>query len=506
MARLDIDLSSVAGIPNPDFLGFEKRLATIQKEIHSVIPPLPHQLPVLNAFFRDWVDGFFLRCGRKFSKTHIVVYCPWVFALLFAGSENYIIYDEKDHGKDIIWKNGRLPRFLSSVKKMPGETVDAWRARKRRGMLIEEKYIASISNSELTIKFRNGSTITVEGSKNVGRADGLQPTFIAYDEFKNHDPAFDEAMRPNLDVFDGRILVAGTPPKLGEGEHYLKLEEEFKRAPGKRHVCLPSYNNLLIYPGGRTGVKFKALENEYRARGEYHVFAREYLGMDVPDQSTAVFPHLDRDKHMHLHENLMMEYRETQGQWDHFLVFDPGSTTCFAALFAIIHEEDKRFWILDELYETNQAKTTVGHIWPAAREKLGYINCDMDDWLIGYDSAAVWFANEVSAVYDVGMLPCDKKMRKGEGKQDQLGVIRSAMVTGRFAMSDRCQNTFREMRAYATLPLGKLPKENDHTIDCMRYITRFATYDTLFQVRDIVDPFPRMKHRLIRVEDDDAVA
>ena len=496
VSNLNIDLSGscLEGHgPSPEMLAFEERLVEIQREIHSVIPPLKHQLPILNAFFKDWLEGVFLRCGRKFSKTHCVTYCSWVFALLFPGSENYIIFDERDHGRSIIWDNGRLPRFLTTIQKRPDETIEQWSKRKALGKKIEQKYVASVINSDLTLRFRNGSFISIEGAKNVPKADGLQPTFICYDEFKSHDERFDISMRPNLDVFEGRLLIVGTPPPLGESPHYLKTEEEFKRSPKKRHFCLPSYLNEVVYPNGRTGEKFKALEVEYRARNEYHVFAREYLGLDIADSSKRIFPHFTRSDHVHDHQQMLAQVQADRRAWDYYLVFDPGTTSVFAATAIAIHTQDRRFFVLGEVYETDMSKTTVGHIWPKAEEIARAINPNFEDWVLGYDVAASWFANEVAAQFGEALLPCDKSSRTGLGKEDQLSVLRSAMVTGRFAISEKCEHTIKEIVRYALDDNGRLPKKDDHGIDTMRYTMRFDSYDTVFHASQKVPTFKELR-------------
>ena len=495
MSDLNIDLRDAAlkELQLDGLSEFEQKLVTLQKEIHAVIKPLPHQVPVLRAFFVDWLDGVFLRCGRKWGKTTVCVYFSWMFALLFPDTEHYIVFDEKEHAADTIWRNGRLPRFLSTAIKLPGESSKDWMKRRQLGHKIERKYIASVSNSNFSVTFRNGSTISVEGAKNVARADGLQPTSIVYDEIKNHDAQFDQAMRPNLDVFDGRILIVGTPPKLGESEHYIKLEEEFKRAPRKRHFCLPSYLNTLVYPNGREGVKFKELEREYRSRQEYHVFAREYLAMSVPDSSKRIFPHFTRNDHVHDHQQMLAQVQADRRAWDYYLVFDPGTTSVFAATAIATHTQDRRFFVLGEVYETDMSKTTVGHIWPKAEEIARAINPNFEDWVLGYDVAASWFANEVAAQFGEALLPCDKSSRTGLGKEDQLSVLRSAMVTGRFAISEKCEHTIKEIVRYALDDNGRLPKKDDHAIDCLRYTMRFDSYDTVFHASQKVPTFKELR-------------
>jgi len=480
---------------------FQKHILEIQRDFHSVVAPHAGQLLAINSFFVDWKAGVFLRCGRKTGKTFTAIYCAWKFACLFPNSEVYYILPEKEHGRTLLWQGQRLQGFFSTQDRLPNETMKNFVERRKRGKAIEQKYIREVNNSTLTIVFKNNSFLTIDGSKNYPNANGLQPTFCVMDEYAWHDPRYDETMRPNLDSRDGRLLMVGTPPPIGQGLHFLETEKEFQRARDKVHYLMPSYLNERIYPGGRTGPKFKGLEESYRLRDRYHVFAREYLCMLVPDTTNAVFPDLDRRKHVFPHAALMEELENSYKDWDFYMTYDPGSVTVFATTIVAINRKDKRFWVLGELYETQQKRMTVGHLFPLSREKAEEIHQFFEDWILTYDAAAAWFANEVATIYDVGMLPCDKTSRKGEGKQDQLMVLRSAIKTGRFAMSERCVYTYKEMISYSRdEDTGKLPKKNDHAIDCLRYTMRTAAYDEEeFSPHEQIQTFQRIAYS---VDDD----
>ena len=477
---------------------FQQKLLEIQRDFHSVAVPHPGQLVAINSFFVDWKTGVFLRCGRKTGKTYVAIYCAWKFACLFPNSEVYYILPEKEHGRTLLWQGQRLQGFFSTQDRRPGENLEAFAKRRQKGKAIENKYVKDINNSTLTILFKNGSFLTVDGSKNYPNANGLQPTFCVMDEYAWHDPRYDETMRPNLDSRDGRLLMVGTPPPIGQGLHFLETEKEFQRAKDKVHYLMPSYLNEGIYPGGRNGQKFQDLEASYKARDKYHVFAREYLCMLVPDATNAVFPHLEKKKHVFPYAAMMEELENSYRDWDFYMTYDPGSVTVFAVTFVAINRKDKRFWVFDELYETQQKNMTVKYLFPLSRRKAEAIHQFFEDWILTYDSAAAWFANEVSTNHDVGMLPCDKTSRKGEGKQDQLMVLRSAIQTGRFAMSDRCAHTYKEMISYSRdEDTGKLPKKDDHAIDSLRYTMRTAAYDDEeFNPNETVEAFPRTHYSI----------
>ena len=51
------------------------------------------------------------------------------------------------------------------------------------------------------------------------------------------------------------------------------------------------------------------------------------------------------------------------------------------------------------------------------------------------------------------------------------------LLHGYLIISDRCEKLAWEMRNYAKDDKNKIPKENDHLIDCLRYILDFWAYD-----------------------------
>ena len=63
------------------------------------------------------------------------------------------------------------------------------------------------------------------------------------------------------------------------------------------------------------------------------------------------------------------------------------------------------------------------------------------------------------------------------------------MFTNRFAISDKCVNTWNELMGFRKTERGTLPKEDDHTIDCLRCTMKFAGYNTVFRMQDKVKKF-----------------
>ena len=460
---------------NQDFLDYQEEL---EREIHQIWAPHWGQYDIVKSLLIDWSLGVFLQCGRKFGKTELAVYLLYMFGLLFENAECYFVCDEKDHGRKILWDNGRLPRFFTSFRRLRNETVEDYQERKRIGEKLSSKYIKSINNVNMSVTLHNDSMIMVEGAKNFSKADGLSPTFVVYDEFKHHDKRFDIAMRPNLRTFNGRILILGTPPD-NEDNYYCDVVDEFIHKKDHHWFQRPSYMNPHVYTG-KDDEGLLEEEKAYRRRGEYHVFAREYLAEIMPDDNARIFPMFDKTKHIGKYDDMVAEVRRSYRDWDFYISFDPATTSVFGVLLVAINSLDKRVWLLDEIYEDRAMQTRAKPMWELARKKWREISAYDDDWYKLYDYAAAHFQVEIQAEFDENIHPCTKDMKNKESK---LSVIKDLMIYDRFKASDRCvkdkKGVVWEINKYAKDENGMIPKKDDHNIDNLRYILNAAYYTSV---------------------------
>lgn len=470
---------------------FLKHQESIERQMHQVWMPHDGQVPVATSFFIYWLIGVFLRCGRKFGKTELAIYCMYMFAKLFPNSECYYVADEKDHARDICWDNRRLPEFFTSFRIQKNESQEDFVRRKKAGNRLQDQWVRKVNESEMYVRLDNNSMLKVDGAKNWKKADGLGPVFIVYDEFKNHDPRYDRAARPNLMDLNGRIMIIGTPPD-NEDNYYCRTEQEFMIKPGHAYFKRPSWTNPHVY-GGRDCPKLKAEKEALTRKGELHVYLREYECEIVPDTSKQIFPMLKypsknfetdkyegRTEHVRPHFEILSIISARPRDWDWYVCFDAGSATTFAVLFVAINRHTKQICFLDEVYETEQIRMTTKIIYDQAEVKMDELHFFRDDWNQIYDNAATWFANEVHAHYDdVALMPCTKDVKKKEAK---LSLIKDVMLEPEmYLISDRCQNFIKEKVNYAKDDKGKIPKINDHLLDCERYIFNESHYDMLFQ-------------------------
>jgi len=190
--------------------------------------------------------------------------------------------------------------------------------------------------------------------------------------------------------------------------------------------------------------------------------------------SNAIFPMFKRGKHVKTHQELLLKVKQRYKAYDYYCSFDPGTSSCFAALFVAIERQTKKIVILDEIYEKNRLRTSTQQIFPLALEKIAQIHDYFDHWQICYDHAAAWFENEVNNAYDIALIPCEKDLKN---KDKKISMIKDYMLSEGIEVSDKCTNFVSEIENYCTNKHGKIPKENDHLIDNLRYILNLAGYD-----------------------------
>jgi hypothetical protein len=450
-----------------DLLLLQKMLAIVLKDLASIWTPHAGQLKVGYAYFLKGLKKVFVRCGRKFGKTELACYILYRIAMSRPNQHCYYIAPTYKQARELVWENGRLPNFLGKLK---------------------GKYVENISESDNRITFRNGSFIKIDGSENYEAYRGINPHAIVYDEFKDFHPKFHEGMEPNLATHEAPIFIFGTPPD-SEDTQFCRIEEGFNTDDEGAAFKMPTHTNPHISK--------KWLANQERimtARGEWHVWMREYMAEIVPSGALHIFPMFKAPKaepnggqlyghtiHVRPYEELIERVRRHPKDYTYHAVYDPASTSCFAVLFAAVHKQTKQVLCLREIYATDKGLTSAKVLYPMATEIKKDLMPRPDWWKDVYDYAAAWFANEVTQEFRNdpwfrGMVPCHKDIKDKEVK---LSSIKDFITAGLFLISDRCPKLVWEMRNYATDEDGKIPKKNDHLIDCVRYLFNDACLHTI---------------------------
>ena len=437
----------------------------IMEDLHGYWQPHEGQVKVGMPLIKGEVSTVFIQCGRKWGKTDFAVYMLWRHALLNPGSTCYYITPELSHGREIVWHNGRISQF-GREKDENGRIVPG-------GAEPIKKYIKHISNVDSRVTLKNNSTIKIVGSENWAAANGLTPDFVVYDEFKVFHPQFHTEMNPNRIVRKAPLIIIGTPPKPGDrnSDQYMEFADECLKRTDCAHIVASSYDNPHT-PKDEIDREIEKL----RARGEDDVVKREYFGEIAVGGRNAIFPMFDR-KLIRSHGDILNEIQRDIKKLDWYCITDPGSTTCFAVLFAAINPYTKRVYLLDEIYETNQENTTVRRMYPRIEAKMKelfpYGDVD-DDWIKVYDEAAAWFANEIMGQYGTYFMPTAKSLHK---KENGLSLIKDQMIYQIVDISDRLVKLKWEIQQYVRTDRGDIPKKNDHLIDAWRYLNATANYD-----------------------------
>lgn len=435
---------------HPHHLELE-RIATGIRALHDRWTPHPGQVEIGRALIGERVKEVFAQCGRNFGKSELVAYLLWRWAWTYPRSENYYFAPYMKQSREIMWASRRIQDFG------PFE------------------WVQDFNNTEMRVTLTNGSFIKLDGSDNVDAYRGVKPRGLTvFDEFKDFRPEFYEAYDPNRAAHDTPLLIVGTPPD--HDCQFVDVGNAYQADPSKRFYTFPSQSNPHI---GRAWLEAK--KAELYARGDADQWEREYMARFLKGGRSAIFPMLSSDV-IKPHDDIMRELYRDRRKLEWILWADPAGASCFAVLFLAINPYSRRLYLLDEIYETNQADMTVGRIGRKIAAMRAEI-CEEINWRQGYDEAETWFANEMLDLYNEYFEPSQKAK---SDKLSGLALIKDALVANLVTISDRCVKLFWEMENYRKDENGKIPKQNDHLLDCLRYALDAARYS----VKDEPEPIP----------------
>jgi hypothetical protein len=430
-------------------------------------PLHPGQVQVAKEFFVNKRRITQCQWGRNCGKTELILYTAWVFALLNPGSEIYVICPEKLQGKKIYWSSKRLQKYGP------------------------KKYIEKELDSECRLVFNNGSSILVDGCENYESLRGVKPHLVIYDEFQHHNREFHvEVMEPNLLGRDCALLVCGTPPKRDcyYVEFRKNLLEEIKNGDSSRfYLEIPTWLNPSIKKDELEKIKQKLYKN-----GDEKVWLREYEAQLILGGEGAVFPTWNRDKkHTKQHAVLMAALEKDSHKLNWYTICDPGSSSCFAVLFAVHNPYTAQIFIVGEIYQKDRKLTDAVSMWKQISEMEKELNPD-GKWRRVYDEAAKWFANEIQRHFRVALSPTHKHRRNKTEETDDISLIKSMMShEDCLYVSHRCQWLMWEVENYVTDEHDEYPDKDDHLIDCFLYLVAACRFkftekgdNVLFRNRD----------------------
>lgn len=400
------------------------------------------QIALARAVFSEGRRVVQAQYGRNAGKSETACYIAWAKAMLTPNARIYIICPQRKQGGEIYWASNRLVDY-GPRQYLKGEP----------------------NKSEYRLEFKNGAFICVEGAENYAALRGIKPDLVIYDEFQDHCKEFDvEVMRPNLLAKTAVLIALGTPPKRDcyYFEFKKRLIKEQNRGDETRlYLEFPTEINPTI-----DKAELKKIREALIAQGDEAVWKREYLGEDCIGGAEMIFPLWSRATHMRPHTEVMARLFTQMNECRFATVFDPGTTSTFAALFLAYNPYTSTLFLLDEIYEQDRKKMDTASIWGVAKKKELEL-APGAQWRRCADEAAAWFRREMVANFSISITASRKQRFK---KDMNFSILKTLMATeDSFFASERCVKFAKEIESYSTDDNGNIPKLNDHLLDCLDY-------------------------------------
>lgn len=174
---------------------------TFLRDLHAKQWPQPHQAECAKLLFVDMCSDIWIEGGRKGGKSYgVIAYCAWRWAGTFPGSCIYYYAPEQKQAREILWSPGIIQNFGPS------------------------QYLAGPpNNTEMRLRFRNGSMIKLDGSDNFESVRGISEAHLFFlDERRNFKSQFFQAFDPNRARYRAPVVSTSTPPE-SEGPYTQDL-------------------------------------------------------------------------------------------------------------------------------------------------------------------------------------------------------------------------------------------------------------------------------------------
>lgn len=449
--------------------------ASVINGLHAKFTPHDEQVQVGRWLFANEIKDIFLECGRNWGKTDLIRYCLWRWAKFHPYSENYYFSPFAVQTREIMW----APQLLQNFG--PPE------------------WILSKNDTEMRLTFTNGSFIKCAGSDNFEAYRGVKPKGLTIlDEFKDFRPEFYDSYDPNRAAFKAPMIIMGTSPE--RRCQFSTVRDEYKSNPKKKYFHGTIYGNPHI---DREWIEEK--KNELIKAGDEDKWQREYMAMEVHGGQSKIFPMLTGEV-FEDHEVMLKKIHKDRKRIEWVWWADPAAASVFGVLFVAFNPYTRELYCLDEIYETSQAEMTVKKVG----EKIVAKKEDLEDeaeWREGCDEAATWFRNEMVENFGIGVEPSQKA---SNDKEDGLSLIKDLILQKKLHLSKKCMKLFWEMDNYYKDKNGKIPKVNDHLIDCLRYIIAAVGYsfnEEKYVEPNVIDPnediFNEKRKLQMQFKDDD---
>ncbi len=356
-----------------------------------------------------------LCCGRRWGKTTLAIDQMKARAAV-ANSRVAYVAPTYQQARDIAWE---------SLKK------DCLQAAE------------SINESRLEIKLVNGSVIILRGWEAIETLRGQFFHLIVLDEvamFRNFLIQWQEVIRPTLTDTRGEALFISTPKGFN---HFYDLFNEEAEDPDFKSFHYTTYDNPFIPADEIDKAKKEVTEDR---------FAQEYLA-DFRKTEGLVYKEFSRDRHIYKKDEVARVTKVFGG-------VDFGFKSP-AAVYTIKKDEERRYWISEEWYETERTDAQIADYVAA----LAWNECYPDP-----ESASGIEELRRRGVNVRDVIKNKDSIRNG------INAVRELFKSNRLFIHESCKNLIWEIESYC-YPDRKANhneeenpiKENDHAMDAIRY-------------------------------------
>lgn len=367
--------------------------------------------------------------GRRWGKTLYAVSTLTKQALLKANTTFFYIAPYYKQAKMIAWK-----LLSDKARDLPPELV------------------SKINESELSVKFTNGSTIAIKGADNPDGLRGVGLDGVVLDEFADMRPSvWEEIIRPSLADRKGWAIFIGTPKGFNI---FYELYNDAQSRLDWEAFRFTTYDNPIIDPLEIDSAKREMSDDKFNQ--EFMADFRKYEG--------AVYKEFDRTKHLYKDKQINKKEEIAGVDW---------GFTNPTAMLRVYVDNDDNYFIDDEYYQPG--KTT--------EEIISYLRTWKPEYV--YPDPAEPDRNRMLTTSGFYVRDVNKDIVAGIDK------VRELFKHNKIFINERCTNLIRELEMYHydDTNLKELPvKELDHLCDTLRYILfmhspkRKDFYEEVFEV------------------------
>jgi len=373
-----------------------------------------------------------INAGRRFGKTILAV--EEMIGVAVAKPERRVAYIAPtfQQARDIAWEN--LKRRCQPIATDTNE-----------------------SQLKITIKTKgNGlSTITLKSWDAVESLRGQSFHFIVIDEvamMRNFWSGWQEVLRPALTDTKGHTMFISTPKGFN---HFYELYNMQDTDADFQSFHATTHDNPHIDPQEIESAKEQLPDDQ---------FAQEYLA-DFRKVEGLVYKEFDRERHVFTDQKQWSDMEKRGG-------IDFGHTNP-SSILTVYRSADRHYFVTDEYYERGKVQSELNQEMLSRRAEGWYPDPAEPDRIEEMRRAGL-------TIYEVS-----KNVSAG------IDTVRSLLKQNRLHIHLNCPNLiweletyrYKQKRADSNEPEEPV-KENDHSLDCLRYVLHMWENTTVTTVED----------------------